>query len=220
MKQFLIIIILFFSVGTLVFAQNKITREKPATTTNKQSRSKADKNKSGNKPKVAGPQQSGNKKPKPVQTPQNPPVLFGTAMDPVKWNISVKNDNTDHPSIVITAIVEPGYHLYAQNNPPGGSQPMNFTLYDLKGATASGGFVADKNYEVEEDDIFGPQYFYGPGKVTFTQKLKPTAKNWSVTVDIKGQACNESGCKNIHHEGYITGKFDKFRGYREPEEKD
>ena len=135
-------------------------------------------------------------------------ALNAFSADAVKWDIKIVDDNTENPSIVATATISPGFHMYAQNNPAGGSNPLVFKLYDLKGVKAVGGFKANKKYEVEHDDIFDvDQYFYG-GTVSFTQKLKPTAKDWSVTVDIKGQACDESGCVQLSEEKSLKGKFD------------
>lgn len=128
---------------------------------------------------------------------------------PVKWNVKLVDDNTDHPSIVATATIDPGFHMYAQDNPPGGGNPLVFTLYDLKGVQPIGTFKANKKYTVEYDDVFEVnEHFYGHGSVSFTQKLKPTAKNWSLTVDIKGQACDEAGCVQLASETPITGKYD------------
>lgn len=148
--------------------------------------------------------------------------LFALAQQPVKWSVKIVDDNTDHPSIVATATVQGDYHMYAQDNPAGGGNPLVFTLYDLKGAKAVGGFKANKKYKVEFDDIFQvDEHYYGGGTVSFTQKLQPTSKNWSVTVDIKGQACNDSGCVQLAHEQRLSGKFDAFGGKEEeaPEEK-
>ena len=126
----------------------------------------------------------------------------------IKWDVRIADDNTDHPSIVATATIDPGYHLYSQDNPPGGGNPLVFTLYDLKGAQAVGNFTANKAYTSEYDDIFMKDEHYYSGTVKFTQKLKPTAKNWSVTLDIKGQICDDSGCFQIGEERELKGKYD------------
>ena len=134
--------------------------------------------------------------------------LAALAQEHVKWDIKIVDDNTDHPAIVATASIDPGYHMYAQENPPGGGNPLVFTLYDLKGATKVGGFVPNKKYTKEFDDVFGVDEYFYDGKVTFTQKLKPTAKNWSLTLDIKGQVCDEFGCQQVALERDLKGKFD------------
>ena len=135
--------------------------------------------------------------------------IVALAQNPVKWTVKIVDDNTDHPSIVATATISAGYHMYAQNNPQGGGNPLVIKLYDVKGVQPVGTFKANKSYKKEFDEIFGvDEHYYGQGTVTFTQKLKPTAKNWSVTVDIKGQACNESGCVQLNSETPLKGKFD------------
>ena len=140
-------------------------------------------------------------------------VLVSFGQQPVKWSVKITGDNTDHPAIVATATVDAGYHMYSQDNPPGGGNPLVFTLYDVKGVEPVGGFTANKKYKVEFDDVFEvDEHYYGEGNVVFTQKLKPTAKTWSVTVDIKGQACNESGCVQLASETPLKGKFDAFAG--------
>jgi len=57
--------------------------------------------------------------------------------------------------------------------------------------------VPNKAYTKEFDYTFEVDQHFYTGTVTFTQKLKPTDKNFSVDVEIKGQACNDSGCVQI-----------------------
>lgn len=127
------------------------------------------------------------------------------AADAVKWNIKLVGDGTDSPAVVATAIIDPGYHLYSIDNPAGGSNPLVF-YFDTKGCETVGTPTADHPYTKEYDDIFEvDQHFYSD-KVTFTQKLKPTASNFSVDVEIKGQACNDSGCTQVYGGKSLSGK--------------
>lgn len=134
--------------------------------------------------------------------------IAALAQSNVKWDIKIVDDNTDHPSVVATAKIDPGFHMYAQDNPAGGGNPLVFTLYDLKGVEAVGGFTANKKYKVEYDDIFEVDEHFYEGTVAFTQKLRPTSKNWSLTVDVKGQVCDEAGCQQIGLEKELKGKYD------------
>ena len=52
--------------------------------------------------------------------------ICAAAADAVNWTVALVDDNTDHPSVKITAKVNPGYHLYAVDNPAGGSMPLLF----------------------------------------------------------------------------------------------
>lgn len=125
--------------------------------------------------------------------------------NPITWSYKLIGDNTDHPAIEATAKIESGYHLYAIENPPGGSNPLEF-FFDLKGCKLDGKPTASKPYTKEFDDTFEvDQYFYD-GTVTFTQKLIPTSKDFSVDLELKGQACNESGCVQIFGSHSFSGK--------------
>ncbi|MDE5876483.1 MAG: thioredoxin family protein [Muribaculaceae bacterium] len=140
------------------------------------------------------------------------------AADAVSWSMKLVGDNTDHPAVEITATVAPGYHMYAVENPPGGSNPLEF-FFDVKGCKLDGKPKANKAYTKEFDDVFEvDQYFYD-GKVTFTQKLIPTAPDFSVDVELKGQACNDSGCVPLFASQTFKGKAPVAAKATEPEPK-
>ncbi len=122
--------------------------------------------------------------------------ISAAAADAVNWAISLVDDNTDHPSVKITATINPGYHLYAVDNPAGGSMPLNF-FFEVKGCKTVGKPSANKKYTKEFDDVFDVDQHFYDGSVTFTQKLQPTDKNFSVNVEIQGQACNDTGCVQV-----------------------
>ncbi|MBD5269696.1 MAG: thiol:disulfide interchange protein [Bacteroides sp.] len=131
-------------------------------------------------------------------------TIVAMAADAVKWDLKLVDDNTDHPSVEITATVSPGYHLYAVENPAGGSNPLEF-FFDVKGCKLDGKVKANKAYTKEFDDVFEvDQYFY-TGTVKFTQKLKPTAKSFTVNVELKGQACDDKGCVPLFASKKFTG---------------
>lgn len=133
-------------------------------------------------------------------------ALFSmSAADAVKWSFKLVGDNTKSPAIEITATVAPGYHMYAVENPAGGSNPLEF-FFDLKGCSREGKPVASKAYIKEYDDVFEVDQYYYDGTVTFTQKLKPTASDFTATVEVKGQACNDSGCVPLFASKTFKGK--------------
>lgn len=134
-------------------------------------------------------------------------VAIGSAWaaDAVKWTVKLVGDGTDTPSVQATAVITPGYHMYDMANPAGGSNPLEF-FFDVKGCKTDGKPKANKAYTKEYDDVFEvDQYFY-EGTVVFTQKLKPTAPDYSVKVEIKGQACNDSGCVPLFASQTLKGK--------------
>ncbi len=138
-------------------------------------------------------------------------VVCGYAADAVSWTVSLVNDKTDHPAVVIAAKINPGYHLYAIDNPAGGSMPLSF-YFDVKGCKTVGKPNADRKYISEFDDVFEVDQHYYNGGVTFTQKLQPTAKDFSVNVEIQGQACNDTGCVQVGTAKMVKGSFPAFKG--------
>ena len=118
------------------------------------------------------------------------------AEEAVNWSYKLIGNNTDSPSLEITAHIEPGFHLYSMDNPPGGSNPLTF-YFDTKGCKVEGAPVPNKSYEVKYDDIFEVDQHLYDGVVTFTQKLIPTEKHYTVELEIKGQACNDFGCNQV-----------------------
>ena len=132
-------------------------------------------------------------------------AVMAYAQSPVSWSFKLVDDNTANPKIEMTASINPGFHLYAVENPAGGSNPLEF-YFDVKGAQLVGKPVANKAYTKEFDDTFEvDQYFYS-NSVTFTQKLKATAPEFIVSVEIKGQACDDQGCHQIFGSKKLTGK--------------
>ena len=123
----------------------------------------------------------------------------------VTWSYKLVDDNTENPKIQMTATIADGFHLYAVENPAGGSNPLEF-YFDVKGAQLVGKPVANKAYTKEFDDTFEVDQYYYANSVTFTQKLKATAAEYSVNVEIKGQACDHQGCHQIFGSKKFTGK--------------
>lgn len=131
--------------------------------------------------------------------------LLGLAADAVQWDIKLVGDGTEAPKVVATATIAPGYHLYSIDNPAGGSNPLVF-YFDTKGCQTDGAPSADHPYTKEFDDTFEVDQHFYTDKVVFTQKLRPTAANYSVDVEIKGQACNDTGCTQVYGGKSLSGK--------------
>lgn len=132
--------------------------------------------------------------------------VFGAfAADHVTWSYRVAGDNTATPSLEITAVIDPGFHLYAQDNPEGGGVPLSFN-FSLEGCATEGPVKANKAYTKAYDDILMVDEHYYTGTVKFTQKLKPTAANWTAKVEIGGQYCNDAGCYRVNELHSFKGK--------------
>lgn len=130
-------------------------------------------------------------------------TVVGNAAE-VTWTYSINGDNTATPEVVITANIGAGYHLYAMDNPEGGGVPLKISLkYD--GCKPDGAIRPSKSYTKDYDDILEVDEHFYTGKVSFTQKLKPTSDKWAVKADITGQYCNDSGCFRVNELHTFTG---------------
>lgn len=124
--------------------------------------------------------------------------------DHVSWSYKIIGDNTASPSVVISAQIDPGFHLYAPNTPDGGGQPLQFH-FETKGCALDGAPKANKNYIKEYNDVFEVDEYFYTGAVSFTQKLKPADKNWEVRVEVQGQVCDDTGCFRVNSSHQFKG---------------
>lgn len=116
--------------------------------------------------------------------------------DQVTWSYKILGDNTPNPSLEISANIAPGFHLYSMDNPAGGGVPLSFR-FDTKGCSLDGSPKPDKAYTKQYDDVLEVEEHFYAKSVTFTQKIKPGAKDWSVKVEIQGQTCDDNGCFRV-----------------------
>ena len=130
-------------------------------------------------------------------------TVCAIAADHVSWSFRIEGADTETPSLVITADIESGYHLYAPENPEGGAMPLEFRI-DTKGCTPVGKPKANKKYTKEYNQIFLQDEYFYTGQVSFTQKLKPSAEKINVTAEVNGQVCRENQCVPVFAQKSLT----------------
>lgn len=130
-------------------------------------------------------------------------VAFAAAS--VQWSYKLVGDGTASPSVEITAAVPAGYHLYAQDNPAGGGSPLKIYV-EGTGVKAAGKPTANRAYAKAYNDIFETDEHYYTGTVKFVQRLKPTAREYSVRIEVDGQICSDSECVRTGGSQTLKGK--------------
>ncbi|MDE6867152.1 MAG: thioredoxin family protein [Muribaculaceae bacterium] len=131
--------------------------------------------------------------------------LLTAVANNVEWSYHLIDDNTPNPSLEITAKVARGFHLYAFDNPAGGSAPLTMH-FDLQGCETVVSPVANKAYTKQFNDIFEVNEHFWSGTVKFIQKLKATAPSYSGKVEIKGQICSDENCIPVYNSYKFEGK--------------
>ena len=130
-------------------------------------------------------------------------VAFAAAS--VQWSYKLVGDGSASPSVEITAAVPAGYHLYAQDNPAGGGSPLKIYV-EGTGVKADGKPTANRAYTKAYNDIFETDEHYYTGTVKFVQRLKPTAREYSVRIEVDGQICSDSECVRTGGSQTLKGK--------------
>jgi len=123
-------------------------------------------------------------------------ATFSFAQSPVSWTFSSKKLADKTYELRLTATIQKGWHLYAQNQPKDAiAQPTTFNfnnnpLLNLEGKVKEIGKL--EKFKDEKLDISANQY---SNKVDFVQlvKMKGKAKT-AVTGQLEYQTCDDEKC--------------------------
>lgn len=115
--------------------------------------------------------------------------------DVIKWSASIEETAKEEKTLVLTAKIEPGWHMYDRNLSEGGPNSTEFLFNTLRGAERIGDFEADRAPEESYDQQFQMKLRWFQTKVVFRQKLHVTdADNFALVVETRAQACNDETC--------------------------
>ncbi|UPT67993.1 MAG: thioredoxin family protein [Sphingobacteriales bacterium JAD_PAG50586_3] len=127
--------------------------------------------------------------------------LAGGGIDePVEWSVEFKKTSDTDGEIILTAVIDKGYDLYSQYNPPskdglGGGQPLRFTYKPNKDYAVVGKTI-EPAYKKHYNDIWESDEYFFLDKAVFKQKVKINTKDYFVIKgSVEGQACVEGMCK-------------------------
>ena len=126
-------------------------------------------------------------------------LLIGSAavaQNPVTWSFTSKKVDDKTFEIHMTATIQSGWHLYAQNQPSDAiAQPTSFSfnknpLLNFEGKVKEVGKL--EKFRDEKLDISANQF---SNKVVFIQKVKLKGKiKTAVTGKLEYQTCNDEKC--------------------------
>lgn len=123
-------------------------------------------------------------------------AVFAQSQSPVSWAFSSKKISANVYEVRLTATMQPGWHLYSQNQPSDAiAQPTSFTfnsnpLLSLTGNVKEVGKL--EKFRDEKLDVSANQY---SGKVDFVQvvNVRGAAKT-NVTGKLEFQTCDDTKC--------------------------
>ncbi len=129
------------------------------------------------------------------------------------WTYSTEKISDSELYIVFTVKIDPGWHLYAPSNPPGGSLPLSIEIAQSPYYQAEGDIIEAETPKKVFDEIFQKDEYFYEHKAIFKQKIK-VLKNidFEVKGTIDGQVCYENGrCINFTEDFSIPVKGSEYK---------
>ncbi len=116
-------------------------------------------------------------------------------MNPVKWNVTTAMTGDAKGEVVMTATVEPGWHVYSYDvDPEIGPTPLELNWTSLQGVKLTGKLKADKTPHKEFDSMFEAELSWWTGTVTLKQPFEATAPDFAIDLTLRYSACNDQNC--------------------------
>ena len=116
-------------------------------------------------------------------------------LEPIKWNIQLKNSGKSDKEIIFTAKIDEGWHLYNMNLPQGGPVSTTFHFEKIKGATLNGKTTAISKAINKKDDTFGLELSWFIKEAIFVQKIDVTdKKKFEIEGNVEFMGCNDVTC--------------------------
>lgn len=123
------------------------------------------------------------------------PSLQAQILDPVHWRFNVEQVSEDEAILVFTADIDPTWHLYAQDIPPGGPIPTSFTFDSTADYTLVGHVSEETEGEVVVDPSFNMKLKLFSDEAVFHQKIKANTENpFTVTGTLEFMCCDDERC--------------------------
>ncbi len=130
-------------------------------------------------------------------------------LTPVKWKIQLEDSGTAEKTLVFSATLDAGWHLYDMNLPEGGPISTSFSFENLTGAKAVGTPVASKEATKVFDEQFQMELRWFAGEVTFRQKIEVTdPQKFQAEGYVEYMACNDENCLPPDQEEFSFSKKD------------
>lgn len=127
-------------------------------------------------------------------------VGFGIAKaqivsDAVRWSHSVEKTGDTERTLVFSAKIGAGWHMYSTTVPEGGPQPTTLLVDKISGAQLVGKLTSTTAPIEKYDQMFEMQIGYFDNAVTFKQKIKITdPEKFVFEGAVRYMVCNDSQC--------------------------
>ncbi|WP_299055130.1 cytochrome c biogenesis protein CcdA [uncultured Polaribacter sp.] len=120
--------------------------------------------------------------------------VFSQIEDPIKWSTSVEKLSDSTFVLVSEAIIEEGWHLYAQEVPQDGPIPTSFSFDTSQGGFLLEGKTQEENGVVVDDAVFQMKIKFFEKKTVFKQKVKVLKGIETINAFVEFMVCDDTKC--------------------------
>lgn len=113
--------------------------------------------------------------------------------DPVDWKFEAKNVTEKEATLVITATIDRGWHVYSQFIEEGGPIPTSFK-FEGQGFSTLGGVAESPKAVGAFDPNFNMQIAWHKNEVKFSQKVRLSKPQVTVEGMVEFMVCNDTHC--------------------------
>ncbi|WP_442794467.1 cytochrome c biogenesis protein CcdA [Pelobium manganitolerans] len=115
-------------------------------------------------------------------------------LKPVKWSFGAETLNEKEANLVITAKIDAGWHVYAQNIEEGGPIPTSFSFTKSPDFTLVGKTSESPKPVSAFDPNFNMQISWHENTAVFKQKIKLNKAETTVKGALEFMVCNDKQC--------------------------
>lgn len=127
---------------------------------------------------------------------------FGQILDPVAWSTSVEKISETEYDLVVTTIIDPGWHLYSQKVPEDGPIPTTFAFESSEAYTLVGETIEDEG-EVVDDPVFMMRIKFFSDKAVFKQRVVFKSDPTTIQGSVEFMVCDDSRCLPPNEEALV-----------------
>ncbi len=121
-------------------------------------------------------------------------AVCGMAQEQIKWSSSVEHKGGDSYTLVISAKIADGWHLYDFGPYEGGPNPTVISFAAGEGVTLDGTTRIAAKTKTVYDDIYMMDITYFERKARFEQDVTLTGKGGEVKATVEYMVCNDMAC--------------------------
>ena len=114
--------------------------------------------------------------------------------DPVHFKVEKKQTSPNEVSVIFSATIDAGWHVYSTGMPSDGPQSAVLTQEKSEGAKAVGALKPVGKEIKQMDEMFGMELRFFEKNVKFIQKYKITGKKYRISGYLTYGACCDGSC--------------------------